>query len=168
MDWDNKPDSFTEPEDFEYVEPADSEETADAPAGAGNDVRPRPKRRFRRFMIWLTVIVMAVSACAFWLRYVNPYVIGSHERGYIVGMEYKGMIFKTWEGEMIARKALTDTVNVYSHSFLFSVDDAEVAKRLEQYCGTGRQVTVTYDRFMGALPWRGGQTCIVTSVEPAD
>lgn len=168
MDWNNKPDSFTEPEDFEYVEPADNEDIPQAAEPAGDEVKPKPRRRFRRFMVWFTVIVLAVLAAAFWLRYINPYVVGSHERGYIVNVEYKGMIFKTWEGEMIAQKALTDTVNIYSHSFLFSVDDVEVAKQLEQYCGTGRQVSVTYDRFMGALPWRGGQTCVVTAVEPVD
>lgn len=163
---DKMSDSFTEPEDFEYVEMPEEEDSA----LAGDAPKPvvKKKHRFRRFMAWLFVICLLVLAGAFWLRYINPYAVGSHERGYIVGLECRGMIFKTWEGEMITRKALTDTVNVYSRSWLFSVDNDEVARRLEQYNGSGRQVVVTYDRFMGALPWRGSQTCVVTGVEPLE
>lgn len=169
MDRNNSSDSFTEPEDFDYVEVDD--ESRDTPGGtlsSGELKRTKPRHRMRRFLIWTVLIVLAVLVTAFWLRYINPYVVGSHERGYVVSLEYRGMIFKTWEGEMIAQKALTDTVKVYSHSFLFSVDNAEVANKLEEYCGTGKPVSVTYNRFMGALPWRGSQTCVVTGVEAID
>ncbi len=160
---------FTEPEDFEYVEPHDDGEVDDAPTASEPEaVKPKKKHRFRRFMIWLGVIALIVLAGAFWIRYVNPYVVGAHERGYVVNVEYRGMIFKTWEGELIAQKSLTDTTRVYSHSFLFSVDNGEVAKQLEALSGTGKRVILTYDRYMGALPWRGSQTCIVTGVEPAE
>ncbi|MCM1503823.1 MAG: hypothetical protein NC127_01310 [Muribaculum sp.] len=160
---------FTEPEDFEYVEPEDDGEVADGQCPAGDPAPVKPKKhRFRRFMVWVGIILLLTLAGAFWIRYINPYVIGAHERGYVVDVQYRGMIFKTWEGEMIAQKALTDTAKVYSHSFLFSVDNGEVARRLEELSGTGKRVTLTYDRYMGALPWRGSQTCIVTGVEPAE
>ena len=161
---------FTDPEELDYVElpdGGDGSEGTDVRSGQDVSVRPKGRRRFRRFIVWTCIIAMAVLAGAFWLRYVNPYVVGSHERGYIVALEYRGMIFKTWEGEMITRKAMTDTVNVYSGTMMFSVDDPKVASRLEEYSGIGRQVTVTFDRYMGTLPWRGSQTCIVTAVEPA-
>ena len=126
----NKTDGFTEPEDFEYVEPADDEavdpDDSDSPSKPRNDSpapeTKKPRRRFRRFKIWTAILTVVILSAAFWIRYLNPYVVETTERGYV----------GEWNN------------------------------------GTGRIVTVTYNRYFGALPWRGQRTCIVTGVEPAD
>lgn len=172
----NKTDGFTEPEDFEYVEPADDEavdpDDSDSPSKPRNDSpateTKKPRRRFRKFKIWTAILTVVILSAAFWIRYLNPYVVETTERGYVVELEHRGIIFKTWEGEMITLRSLTSPDSVYTSNLLFSVDDPRVAEELKRYNGTGRIVTVTYNRYFGALPWRGQRTCIVTGVEPAD
>jgi hypothetical protein len=90
------------------------------------------------------------------------------EQGYIMKVERRGFVFKTWEGDMILSRALTDTVHVYQREFAFSVAKTDVAEQLQEYQSTGRQVRVGYKQYLGTLPWRGASTVVVTSVTPVD
>lgn len=86
------------------------------------------------------------------------------EHGYVVDFKRQGMLFKTWEGQMLVQSALIDSTRPYSRDFVFSVDNDEVARKLAAAKGTGREVTVCYKRYWGVLPWRGATSTIVTSV----
>lgn len=151
-----------------------SEETAattDAPSKAASDTpeatsadKPCKRRhRGRKFLIWLIVIIVLGGTAAVWLRYYTPY-IESEENGFITNMERRGLIFKTYEGQMITESALTDTARVYSRDFTFSVTDPVLADSLQALSGSGRKVTLSYERYYGALPWRGAQPVIVTGI----
>ena len=45
-----------------------------------------------------------------------------------------------------------------------TVADDALARRLQTLQGTGRPVTVSYERFYGTLPWRGGSTSVITGI----
>lgn len=126
---------------------------------------PRKRHRLRRVLVWFGIIVMASLAVIGYLRYFNPYVTDAHARGYITSVERRGIIFKTYEGEMITEQALTDTLRVYSRDFSFTIPDEKMARRLQEMQGTGRPVTIVFSRYYGMLPWRGGSTAVVTAVE---
>lgn len=123
-------------------------------------------RRRRKTLLWSAVVLLAAIALAFWLRYVNPYADEARTAGYVTNIERRGLIFKTFEGEMISEESLTDTTRVYSRDFVFSVDNDSVARELQRYQGSGRKVMLHIRRYYGTLPWRGASTNIVTGFTP--
>ncbi len=131
-------------------------------------IGPAPQKKshaFRKFLIWLTVIAAIALTAVIYIRYFNPYVTDAKVTGYITNIERRGIIFKTYEGEMISQQKLTDPNHIYSRDFFFTVPNDSLAKSLQEYQGSGRQVTLTYDRYWGVLPWRGGSTIVITAIE---
>ncbi|MFG6382331.1 MAG: hypothetical protein K1V87_09535 [Muribaculum sp.] len=174
MDLDSKPDYFMaddpEPSDDAVQKPViqfGCEQKEAAAEGCGES-EPRRRRRhpMRRMILWSVLFVLLALGIGFWVRYLNPYETDMNEVGYVVDLKKQGVIFKTWEGQMIVRSALVDSTKTYSRDFTFSVDRDALARRLSELKGTGTPVKVTYKRYWGMLPWRGANTCIVTEVEP--
>ncbi len=164
MDLDSKPDNFLSEEKNEPVIKFEG----GAPAEAGSPFVPeKPKKRhtMRRIFWWSVVVVVLALGIVAWVRYVNPYETDMEEHGYVVDFKRQGVLFKTWEGQMIVQSALIDSTRPYSRDFVFSVDNDDVASKLAAAKGTGREVTVTYKRYWGVLPWRGATSTIVTSVK---
>ncbi len=164
MDLDSKPDNFLSEEKNEPVIKFEG----GAPAEAGSPSVPeKPKKRhtMRRIFWWSVVVVVLSLAMVAWVRYVNPYETDMEEHGYVVDFKRQGVLFKTWEGQMIVQSALIDSTRPYSRDFVFSVDNDDVARKLAAAKGTGREVTVTYKRYWGVLPWRGATSTVVTSVK---
>lgn len=178
MEFDNHPDNFTGSEEptgeqknpnviqFDNIAPTP------APVTGVTDIKsPEPPKKpkkyhpLRKFFWWTAVIVVLALGVIVWARYINPYETDMTERGYVVDFKRQGMVFKTWEGQMLVQSALTDTSRPYSRDFVFSVDDDTLAQQLAALNGTGKQVTVTYKRYWGVLPWRGATKCIVTEVK---
>ena len=87
-------------------------------------------------------------------------------RGYVVSVERRGIIFKTFEGEMVSHSALEDSTRVYAREINFSIPSDSLARVLQSYQGTGRPVTVTLERYYGTLPWRGASPTVAVAVEP--
>lgn len=166
MNFDEQPDHYTVPEDYKASEQETIhwEEQQENPGPDGK--KPKKLHRGRRIFISTLIILALVLGVAFWLRYCNPYVTDAKEVGYIVKVERRGHIFKTWEGDMILTSALTDTGHTYSRDFAFSVDDPQIALRLQSFQGTGHQVEIRYKSYSGILPWRGSSPNIITSVLP--
>ena len=91
----------------------------------------------------------------------------TYSKGYRAGLlqkfSEKGVIFKTYEGELILSSVQSNSdVALASEKFLFSVDDEALAKHMEQI--QGRRVVVHYREKNGALPWRGDSHYIVDSI----
>ncbi len=144
--------------------------SADSSAGSAaadpvQPAAPRKPRRARKFLTWVVCISIAVIAVTIYIRYFNPYVTDARTRGYVTQVERRGIIFKTFEGEMISESALTDTTRVYSRDFNFTIPDDSLALRLQAVQGTGRQVTLTYKKYYATVPWRGSSVNVVTAVE---
>ncbi len=81
--------------------------------------------------------------------------------GYVRMIHRVGGI-KTWEGELDKRK-----MGGSYHSediFEFSVQDAIVAKKIQEAEQTGEWVTVHYKQYLSTLPWRGKTVFIVYDV----
>lgn len=148
--------------------PADSVEGAPLDDHPSDDPTPPRRHTLRKALIWCAVIVTVVLAAIAWLRYFNPYVEDAKVTGYITSVERRGIIFKTFEGQMITNESLTDTTRVYSRDFAFSVPDDSLARTIQSWQGTGRPVTLTYKRYYGSLPWRGASLTVATAITPAN
>lgn len=174
----NKNDFFTDNSD---APAANSQPASETPAQPGSQINfseprqpepspqtPQPPRRRRRggkVLGWVIAICIVIIGVTVYLRYFNPYAVESKVTGYVTNVERRGIIFKTYEGEMITQSNLTDTTHVYQRTFTFTIPDQAMARKLQSMQGTGRQVTLVYSRYYGVLPWRGASTNIVDSIE---
>lgn len=159
----------TTPEDNGKIEfnDADARQVGSTPLGEPSTKdEPTPQKRHgtRRFFAWFFLILGIVLGAAFYLRYLNPYVTDATVRGYVNRIERRGIIFKTYELEMVSDAALDDTRKVYTRDCSFSVDNDSIVAKLQKLQGTGERVVVTYETFYGTLPWRGASNSVVTAV----
>lgn len=150
---------FTFPSGQSY---ANGSQTA-SPAGDDAPARSRRRRRRRR-LAWFFIIVFAVLAVAFYIRYFVPYTSDTLTTGYITLVEKRGIFFKTFEGEMISESVLADTSKVYSRDFYFSIPNDSLGRLVQSYQGTGKRVTVTTQKYFGTVPWRGSQKSVITNI----
>lgn len=160
-------------EPIEPAAPAETEQTPHTGSNikfTGQDAQspaPKPKKR-HHFWTWFFIIILVALGGTFWVRYCNPYVTDAQVRGFVVMVEKRGIIFKTFEGEMMRKAALDDTTSIYSRDFSFSIDNDSLAMRVQSFAGTRQQVLVTYRSYYGALPWRGASRNILEAIEPVD
>jgi uncharacterized membrane-anchored protein len=115
---------------------------------------------------WALVIVIVVIVAIVYFKYGFTYSKG-YRAGLLQKFSEKGIIFKTYEGEMILSSVQSNAnVALASEKFLFSVTDEAIAKQMEQI--QGKQVVVHYREKNGALPWQGESYYIVDSVRVSD
>lgn len=117
----------------------------------------------KKALISVTVIVVALAAALFFyfrFYFVFGEGVKSGELNYVV---YKGVIFKTYEGKLIQSGIRSKTAgSIQSYEFEFSVENAELARRL-MLLG-GKTIELHYKEYFGALPWRGFTKFIVDSI----
>jgi hypothetical protein len=115
---------------------------------------------------WALVILIVILVAVVYFKYGFTYSKG-YRAGLLQKFSEKGVIFKTYEGEMILSSVQSNAnVALASEKFLFSVTDEAVAKQMEQI--QGKQVVVHYREKNGALPWQGESYYIVDSVRVSD
>lgn len=139
----------------------DFSQAPSAPSGAAT----KPKRR--RGCFWFFFIIFIIAASALYVRYFIPYISESSATGFVTLVEKRGIIFHTFEAEMVSEYLLTDTARIYTRDIYFSIPDDSLARALMKYQASGRPVTITCKRYYGTLPWRGASNTILTSFTPA-
>ncbi len=103
------------------------------------------------------VVVVALAAAWYAFIYFVPYSEGTRS-GELIKFSNKGIIFKTWEGEI--SQGISG-----AQIFSFSVLDAEeeVIKKLEEYQGS--YVKLTYIERFGTFSFWGDTKYFITSVK---
>lgn len=135
-----------------------------------NPTTDHADKRTRRgcgFWFWFFFVIAIALGITIWIRYFNPYVTDAQIRGYIVNVEKRGIVFKTFEGELLSKTAMEDTNRIYSRDFTFSVANDSLARVIQSFSGTGRQVIINYRSYYGMLPWRGSSCNIADGIMPA-
>jgi hypothetical protein len=108
------------------------------------------------------LLVIVVLALVVYFKYGFTYSKG-YRAGLLQKFSEKGVIFKTYEGEMILSSVQSNSnVAIASEKFLFSVQDEDIANQMERI--QGKHVVVHYKEKNGVLPWRGDSNYIVDSV----
>ncbi len=116
----------------------------------------------KKIAYWSLLIVIVIIVVFSYFKYEFTYSKG-YRAGLLQKFSEKGLVFKTYEGEMVLSSVQSDAnVAIASEKFLFSVSDETVAKSMEQI--QGRHVVVHYMEKNGALPWRGDSRYVVDSV----
>jgi len=131
------------------------------------------KKRTMTRIEWLIVlgivlILLAVSpiGSSVWGLFTFPIQYSEGDRvGQVVKLSEKGLIWKTWEGGM----GLTQS-GAYVEYSNFSIDSRnpnrqEISDQLQRAYTSGELIKVHYDQRLGARPWRGKTTYLVSDIE---
>ncbi len=86
--------------------------------------------------------------------------------GIVVKLSKKGLIWKTWEGQMNLGAMSTDGGGMAVPStFEFSVSDETVVHQIQEAAKTGSRITLHYDQPL-ILPFsQGSSECLVVSTD---
>lgn len=126
-------------------------------------LKRKSKRAFRVFLIAVVAIIIGV------FLFYNYAVYDEGVRaGIVVRISKKGVIFKTYEGQLNLESfgALRGT-NPIASTFDFSVSgsDENVIKDLEAASLSGERVNLKYIKRYGSFPWRGETQYFIVQVE---
>ena len=104
--------------------------------------------------------IIAITAVYFLFVYYVTYSEG-YRAGELVKFSHKGVVFKTWEGEI--SQGVSE-----AQIFSFSVEDnqKEVIKDLQDFQGQG--VKLTYKERFATFPWLGDTKYFITNVEKTE
>lgn len=113
--------------------------------------------KFKKFMTKFLVIVVGLTfaVCVFgWLLGLSPGLTYSdgHRSGVVYKFSKKGVLYKTWEGELSLGMTETDSAGaVIPRVFDFSVSRPEIAEKIDEAERSGKRVTLHYREYI----WRG-------------
>ena len=133
---------------------------------------PTPKRSFGSMLkrtAWRLLLAVGALLIAWVLfLYYASYSEGSRS-GMVIKLSKRGMVFKTWEGQMNLQTfgAAGAKTSALSEVFNFSVETEEDAlyRELEEASLSGERVNLHYVERYARLPWRGETTYFVTHLE---
>lgn len=126
-------------------------------------IKGTAKRIFRITLAALLILGIVVISFLYWGVYDEGVRAGT-----ILRISRKGMIFKTYEGQLnLQTFGALKGVNPIMESFDFSVESSEtsVIKDLEEAALSGERVNLHYIKRYKAFPWRGDTKYFITKVE---
>jgi hypothetical protein len=111
-------------------------------------------------------IISLVILLVIGISYVTFMSFGSYSDGNRAGVldkfSRKGVIFKTWEGEL--RVGSED--RIAPQKFIFSVNSSEEQTIKELENSSGKQIRVFYKEKYWVFPWQGESKYFIYKVEP--
>jgi hypothetical protein len=118
-------------------------------------------------ILLIIVAIIVVGLLVFgYIRYYVPFSDSGVKAGILNNVKHKGIIFKTYEGELIQSGFRPGAQGIQSNEFQFSIESKELYEKLMSL--SGQNVKLHYKEYYGALPWRGYTKFIVDSIMSAD
>ena len=112
---------------------------------------------------WALFLIVIFLAIFIYWKYFYTYSEG-YRAGLLQKFSSKGMIFKTYEGEMILSSvSSTSNVVLASEKFLFTMTNKTLVRQFDTL--QGNMVIVHYKQKNGRLPWQGDTPYLVDSVK---
>ena len=125
-------------------------------------------KKFRRLLLWALLAGILIFFGYIFI-YCNFTVSKGTTGGTLTNITYKGILFKTHEGNLntgtinfntnIAPDKTTQAMNGWN----FSVPDNHVAQKLDQL--QGQRVKLFYRKKVKAMPWQGKTNYLVYDVQ---
>jgi len=115
--------------------------------------------------IIIVVLVLFIGALAFF--YFGKFSEG-YRSGKVMKVSKRGVIFKTWEGQMDLQTfgAVRDNKNMVTETFKFSIENNPgLIKQLEDAALAGERVNLHYYERYIKVPWRGDTKVFVFGIE---
>jgi len=120
-------------------------------------------KKTKKILKWSLILAGIVLAIFIYWKYFYTYSEG-YRAGLLQKFSSKGMIFKTYEGEMILSSvSSTNNVALASEKFLFTMTNKNLVRQFDTL--QGNMVIVHYRQKNGRLPWQGDTPYLVDSVK---
>lgn len=133
-----------------------------------NTPSPTIGQRFKRIVVRTGLIILGLSVAWVLFLYYASYSEGTRA-GMVIKLSKRGVMFKTWEGQLNLQTfgAVTPNGNALNEVFNFSVENGEdsLYRVLEEASLTGERVNLHYVERYARLPWRGETKYFITAVE---
>jgi hypothetical protein len=107
------------------------------------DMTPPKKRSIWRRILAITLIVPIVLITLYTIFVLNWSYSTGERAGYVQKFSKKGVLFKTWEGEL----AMVNLPGTTPEKFYFTVWEDSIAHSINALMG--QQVVLTYDQHVG-------------------
>ena len=115
------------------------------------------------FLRWLLILIVIIGSIFIYWKYFYTYSEG-YRAGLLQKFSSKGVLFKTYEGEMILSSvSSTRDVALASEKFLFSLTNKSLVRQFDTL--QGDMVIVHYKQKNSTLFWRGDSEYLVDSVK---
>ena len=119
-------------------------------------------KKTKKVLRWTFYILVIILATFIYFQYFYTYSEG-YRAGLLQKFSNKGMIFKTYEGELILSSVSSNSnVAIASEKFQFSVLKKNISPMFDTL--QGRNVIVHYIEKKGIIPWRGDSRYLVDSI----
>ena len=113
----------------------------------------------------IAIIVLLCLAVFLFLNYAS--FSSGYRAGVPIKVSHKGVLFKTWEGELNVGGLANSSEGAIPATWAFSIaaDDEQVRQRLEEAVTYGKRVRVNYNEKFVKLFWKGDTKYFVYDVE---
>ena len=120
-------------------------------------------QKSRKVLRWTLIILIVFLGIFIYWKYFYTYSEG-YRAGLLQKFSSKGVIFKTYEGEMILSSVSSNRdVALASEKFLFTMTNKALVRQFDTL--QGDMVIVHYRQKNGRLPWQGDTPYLVDSVK---
>jgi hypothetical protein len=128
-----------------------------------SEVWTKTVRKTKKIFRWIIFLLVILAGLFIYLKYFYTYSEG-YRAGLLQKFSYKGIIFKTYEGEMILSSVASNKeVAIASEKFLFTMVNKDLIRQFDTL--QGENVIVHYIQKGGAVFWRGDSKYLVDSVQ---
>ena len=123
----------------------------------------RAVRGTKKFFRWIISLLIIFLAVFIYIKYFYTYSEG-YRAGLLQKFSKKGVIFKTYEGEMILSSVATSKeIAIASEKFFFTMINKDLIRQFDTL--EGQNVIVHYIQKNGTIFWRGDSKYLVDSVQ---
>jgi hypothetical protein len=120
-------------------------------------------QKLNRVLKWGLYLILIFGAIFIYWKYFFTYSEG-YRAGLLQKFSSKGMLFKTYEGEMILSSvSSTRDIALASEKFLFTLTNKSLIRQFDTLQGS--MVIVHYKQKNGTIFWRGDSQYLVDSVK---
>lgn len=120
-------------------------------------------QKINKILKWGLYLILIFGAIFIYWKYFFTYSEG-YRAGLLQKFSSKGMLFKTYEGEMILSSvSSTRDVALASEKFLFTLTNKSLVRQFDTLQGS--MVIVHYRQKNGTIFWRGDSQYLVDSVK---
>jgi len=123
--------------------------------------------RFIKRLLLVLVILTVLASVAYYFISGMTFSEGNRA-GYLVKISKKGMVFKTYEGQLnLAGLGMSGLADMSSDNvWAFTAADEATYLELQKY--EGKKVTLHYKERYRSFPWQGDTKYFVDKVEPIE
>lgn len=126
----------------------------------------------KKFLIIGGIILTLALIGGVWIAYFASYSEG-YRVGKIMKISRKGILFKTWEGQLNLEgitAAQSKLGSGLTGTWEFSVEDSrkDVIDSIQKAMDTDKRVKLFYEEKFYTYPWRGDTKYLITKVEILD